>query len=204
LNRETRRFVLVRLGLVLGVAAIAWMAGVRPMHEQARRLDAQVASRDAQIARHAQSDASVDADALLAASSRLRDAEALIMARTSRSGASELLTRLVNEAAAENGLAITSMESVATRTLRAELGRADSVVSGETGTVRVEILAGYAPILRFIDALRSGEHEVRMRTLRLSPRAGGGVRLHAEVTLTTLTVVPGIESERIAHGGDHD
>jgi len=203
LTHETRKLVLIRLGAVCAAVALAWVFAVKPRLAAAHGMGAIVAAQDEMIERHARLDDTPEARALLVAASRLRAADKRIAARLTPGGTSDLLHTIVNDAASALGLTVAGMETIASRPIDQEIpidpnapidqGTKDGAdaVTGETHSVRVELTGAFDAAVRFVHAIQRHDQEIRFKTLRLRP-LGGVVRVRAELTLTTLTEVPGL------------
>lgn len=196
MNAQTRQFLLTRLGGVCAGVVLGWVLLVKPALRTMSELDATVDAQASMISGAAAARASEPPGAIEGVRARLESAEAVVLENLHHTETGALLNRIVNDAAGAHGVTLASMESIATRPIQRAIGEESRTISGERHASRLVAHGSYRAILRFLAAARDAHPSLRFRTLRLSGTDAGGVRLNAELTLTTLSTLPGHASAK--------
>jgi len=170
---------------------LGWVLILKPALRTMAELDATVHAQASMISGAAEARASEPTDAIERVHARIESAETVVLESLRHAETGALLNRILNDAAEAHGVTLASMESIATRPIQRTFGDESRTISGERHAARLEADGPYPAILRFLAETRDAHPSLRFRTLRLSGTGTGAVRLNAEVTLTTLSSLPG-------------
>lgn len=195
MSQEMYRFVGIRLLIVSVGACLVWNFVVKPQSDRVDSLDAALASQGRLIERYRAFKGESDA-ALEARTGEVLDAgRVLIMDAIVEGDAGTMLHSMLNEHASEDGVRISSIESVQTRELREKIGDTKREIVGDRAMLRVEFEGAYGDVGRFMDGMVRGRVPVKISGFRMIPIGLNAVRVSAEVEIVTLDEVPGVNSE---------
>ncbi|GEM_PF-2458361 len=194
MNSEMLRAVGVRVLIVAIGACLGWYLVVKPRSDKLSSLEAARVAQGGMIEAYHGFKGDADSDEDSHTQNTLELARGLIVEAVVEGDPGTMLHTLLNERASEEGVRISSIESVQSREIRSKIGETKLEVTGNRALLRVEFEGVYSDVVGFMDGIAHVPYPVRFAGFRVVPIGVDSVRVSAEVEIVTLGDVPGVSS----------